>query len=161
MKKEISFGEIAYTSKSKRNLVDVELSLKEREDLINYETMQKESGYVFAASGHIWNTSKTDCEVAGQCIDKLSKFIKNPLLQEIETIWKQYHLNDLQAGTKEQQIAIEKWKAEGNKYDYTQAKDHLTSIGLNPHNGYEYGTKWLYMPIPENVVVRIKEIIES
>lgn len=161
MKKEISFGKIAYTSKAKRNLVELEIDLKMKDGLINYETMQKESGYIFTASGCVWNSSHTDHEMGGQCIDTLAELVQNPLLQEIQTIWRKYHLNDLKAGTKLQEEAIEKWESEGNKYDYTKAKDYLTSIGLNPHNGYEYGSAWLYMPIPEMVIQRIKEIIEQ
>jgi len=67
----------------------------------------------------------------------------------------------MKAGTKAQTEAIEKWKSQGNRYDYNSAVEHLKEIGLYDDNGYKYGHGWLYQPIPKSVIFELKEAIEN
>ena len=84
---------------------------------------------------------------------------------EIYRFWKLYHLNGMHAGTEEQEAAIEAWKAQGNRYEYGKACEHLKSIGLYEveYNGkpYRYGHGWLHREIPEADLARIQEIITN
>ena len=155
MLKMISFGKIDFNGCGRRiNEVFVEVRLK-----------AVAQGYEFAASGYIYNSRKTDALEFGQCLDIIAQYISDPLFQEIHTLWEKYHLNTLNPGTPEQTKAVEEWKAAGNKYNYTKAVEYLKSIGLYEvqYNGrpYKYGKGWIYQPIPENDLTRIKEIILS
>lgn len=98
---------------------------------------------------------------------------------ETHDLWSKYHLNNLHAGTPEQEKAIEEWKSQGNIYDYGKACDYLKSIGLyevpastidkdaNPQfidcekETYKYGHGWLKERIPEEDVQRIECLIKN
>ena len=76
-------------------------------------------------------------------------------LLEILDIWDRWHLNDMHAGTRKQEAAIEAWKAEGNKYDYTEAKVALVRKGLDNDLGYSYGSAWLLEVLPPETEARV------
>ncbi len=160
MNTKINFGKIAFYSNLKTNAVQVEMELKQKE-CINYDTMQKQVMYIFSASAHVWNSTKTDIVAGGQMLDDLLEYIHTPLFKEIHGIWKEYHLNDLQAGTIKQQQAIKSFIDNGFKYEYKEACKMLETVGLFEDNGYKYGHGWLCKEIPANVVERIKKIIET
>lgn len=151
MKKTFDFGKIAYYGTRKINPVTVEIELKETD-----------KGYCFTASGMIWNQCKTDCYCGGQCLDTIAKYVNASEFKEIYRLWKLYHLNDMHAGTREQEAAIDAWKEQGNRYDYTKVCDYLKSIGLYEveHEGkpYKYGHKWLYWEIPSEDLEKIKAL---
>lgn len=152
MQKKFNFGKIDYNNIGRKiNPVEVEIRFEETEN-----------GYVFRASGTIYNQTKTDCWCAGQCLDTISKYLDTPEFNAIYRLWKLYHLNDMHAGTREQEEAIDVWKAKGNGYDYTEACEYLKSIGLYEveHNGkpYKYGHAWLFWPISENDLEEIKSL---
>lgn len=119
-----------------------------RKSIIEIELKGKEGKEILSICGKIRGHS-----------DEIAKYNENPLFKEIHRLWKAYHLNDMHAGTEAQEKAIEKWKKQGNKYNYTEVCDYLKSIGLYDDNGYRYGTSWLYRPIPENDLNIIKAII--
>jgi len=165
MNKIITFGKIDYNNCGKKiNKVEVELSL-EKVDKHN------KPKYIFTASGSVWNNRETDCYQCGQCIDSLVEYLpKNKLLKEIHDIWKEHHLNDMHAGTEEQESYL---KSLGKYQDYTWACEELKKANLyevphpflivksflgTPHI-YKYGQGWLYREIPENVITRLKEIM--
>lgn len=154
MKRTISFGKYAIYSNRKINEVTIDIELR--------ETDEKQ---ILSICGKAWNMFHTDIIMGGQCLDELYRYVKNPLFKEIYRLWKEHHLNDLHAGTPEQEKAIEKWKEQGNIYDYVKACEYLKSVGLYEveYNGefYRYGTKCIYKPIPENDLKLIKHIIEN
>jgi len=110
------------------------------------------------------------------CHRLLDYFPDNQTLRRMIEIWREYHLNDMNAGTPRQTAAIEEWIAKGNKYDYEDACKYLKSINLyedtkiddlKPQEclpdevragkrGYRYGEGWLFREIPANVVEEIK-----
>lgn len=154
MKKTFNFGKIDfYGTGRKINLVTITAELNEKEN----------GKPVFTASGEVWNNIKSDIVCGGQCLDILSKYVKNPLFKRINKLWNLYHLNDMNAGTPDQENAIEQWKVNGNKYDYTAACEYLKSINLYEveHEGkpYKYGHKWIYASIPENDLQDIKNLL--
>lgn len=152
MRKTFEFGKIAYYGTRKINPVTVEIELKETD-----------KGYCFSAMGAIHNQSRTDWLTGGQCLDNIAKYLRgNSEFMEIYRLWKLYHLNDMHAGTREQEAAIDAWKAQGNRYDYDKVCDYLKSIGLYEveHDGepYKYGHKWLYWEIPADDLEKIKAL---
>lgn len=75
-------------------------------------------------------------------------------LDKLLDVWEAYHLNDLQAGTPEQMEILRSWfetvKYPENTYDGQLRQ--LDKHGMRTHNGHVYGTKWLYLPIPADVL---------
>jgi hypothetical protein len=75
-------------------------------------------------------------------------------LDKLLDVWGAYHLNDLQAGTPEQMEILRPWfetvKYPENTYDGQLCQ--LDKHGMRTHNGHVYGTKWLYLPIPADVL---------
>lgn len=80
-----------YKDNKKRCLVTVEFS---------YRIPKNDQNYI-ALSGNIWNASKSDLLVFGQCLDKLiSEDISSQLtadareiLKRLHAIWNEYHLS--------------------------------------------------------------------
>lgn len=162
MKKKLSFGKIAYSSKRKINLVELSIELKSSDNQfkIDYQTLELVSSDSLCLSicGYVWNSKKDDTETCGQCLDKIAKYLKDPNFKKIYNIWKEYHLNDMQAGTKKQTDAISLWLNEGNKYNYDLVCEYLKSINLYIDNGYKYGTNWLYKSIPIDTINYIQSL---
>lgn len=141
--KTFNLGKIDYCGRGRKiNPVTVEVTLKE-----------KDGKPCFSASATVYNQTKTDILACGQCLDSIAKLTKNKQFMELYRLWKLYHLNDMHAGTIEQENALEDWESKGNHYDYTSACDYLKSVGLYEveYNGkpYKYGHAWLYWDIPE------------
>lgn len=95
--KKISFNKIAFQNKRKTNLVELTLGLSEPKifKVYNKKAVYLEpQGLGFSASGTVWNHIKTDCIMAGQCIDNIpSDQIENKeLFYKIMDIWKKFHL---------------------------------------------------------------------
>ena len=149
-----NFGKIAYgRSTRKVNPVEVKVELYTRDNKV-----------VFTASGTIYNSRKTDCYCAGQCLDEIAMFLQNPKFITIHKLWKKYHLNDMHAGTPEQeQLVDDYFKAEHKNYNYDEAKkvledNNMLTVKLPDGTDYTYGTGWLYEPIPEedlNTIVKL------
>jgi len=80
------------------------------------------------------------------------------ILNNFVAIWDKWHLNDMNAGTIEQTAFIEEYEKEFPdwRYDYTEACKVLSAAGLNPvmldGKEYRYGSKWLYVAVPDEVV---------
>lgn len=159
MKKTFDFGKIALYGNRKINPVTV-----------NVELSEKDGHKVFTASGYIWNSRKTDCYYGGQCLDDIAKFVHNPTFKEIYRLWKKYHLNDMHAGTKEQENALNE-AVEAGKFPsrsasyYTEHCEYLKSIGLYEveYNGkpYRYGTGWICYDIPIEDIRKIEQLIKE
>lgn len=167
VRKTFDFGKINYHNPSGKriNPVTVEVELQNNRD-----------GFpVFSACIGIWNSRGTDWVAGGQMLDKIKHVPENDaLFQEIKKLWKQYHLNDMNAGTKAQALALEKVGLTGaNNYD--KAVEYLKRKGLyevrltpteakyNPTYAgkpYIYGHGWLYRPISAKDLAKIKEIMK-
>ena len=162
MHKTIHFGEIDYNRTGRRiNAVSVEIRLDDGR---------------LSICGTIWNSRHTDCLCGGQCLDEIFKYLhENALFREIYGYWKNWHLNDMRAGTRKQENAIREYR-KTNPYKtsdtYGENCEYLKSIGLLTDNladdeefsvreGYKYGSGWVTWRIPEDVIRRIEEIING
>lgn len=67
-------------------------------------------------------------------------------------IWKNYHLNDMHAGTPAQEDALNKKFGGPDANRYSEQVEYLKSINLYEDNGYRYGSGWLSRPVPEEVL---------
>ena len=120
----------------------------------------------FSCSGTLKNKYY---ECGGQCLDEiLQAFPDNAEIKILHTLWKKYHLNDMHAGTYEQEQALEKAVNDGvltsyGANNYKETCDYLKSIGLYEviYNGkpYKYGTGWLTFDIPKHDLDVIKMLM--
>jgi hypothetical protein len=134
------------------------------------EIRNQNKGIVFAASIGVYNHIKTDMFIAGQAFDTVTEdypyLLENEKLVEIINLWRKYHLNDMHAGTIEQEEAIHNAIDTGvlKDYDYTKVVEYLKSINLYEveYEGkpYKYGTGWLYRPIPSEDIKRIYALFD-
>lgn len=188
MKKTFTFGKINYYGTRKDNLVTIDVELRNRggEDTFTRDPKTGEKTYAgktpiyteLSICGDIWNRLGTDILCGGQCLDEIKKFRKQlkdkELFDELYSLWKNYHLNGMHAGTPEQEQAIEEWKAEGNRYDYTAACEMLKEKGLYEVNytglsagrrwnnePYRYGHGWLIREIPGDVLLRVEHLLNT
>ena len=87
LKRTFEFGKIAANGGFiPRNLVTVDMQYKETAEGIKR----------FSVSANVWNSSRTDIVMGGQCLDTLAEYIHgNDTFDEILRLWKLYHLNDM------------------------------------------------------------------
>ena len=154
--KSFVFGKIDFNGIGRRiNAVEIQVGLREYSD----------GSYSFTASVNVWNHIHTDIVAGGQMLDavELSKLeAKSKLFATIKELWRKYHLNDMHAGTPEQEEALEKANLlSGN--DFNEACEYLKNIGLYEveYEGkpYRYGSGWLHFPIPKNDLEKIHLIL--
>ncbi len=166
--KTFTLGKIdGYGNGRKNCLVTVDVTL------YKYESPDY---WAFTASAMVWDHTKSDIIMGGQCLDELNEtsIRHHELWGTIYEFWKKYHLNDMKAGTPEQQKAIDNWLAEGNQYDYDKVCDYLKSIGLYEvtytgkacgkyynHEPYKYGHGWIVNEIPEDDLEKIKALLSK
>lgn len=163
MRKTFDLGKIAYDNPNRKtNAVTIEVELR----VDNFERP------IFTASGNIWNCEHTDIVCGGQCLDEIAKYPieHRGMFGVIYMMWQKYHLNDMHAGTPEQEKAIAVQEAlYGRKLNYKERCDYLESIGLYEveyhgleYNGmYKYGHAWLYQPIDEGDLKEILRLLKD
>ena len=165
-KARAKFGKIDYYGNGRKsNAVEIEMELKDGN---------------FRAMGFIKNARGTDSVSGGQNIDEIADLMKdNKDVQEIHSLWKKYHLNQMHAGTEKQEEALEKFKGErkaiaeqmnkGKTYDWEKVDERdykVTNKLLENHNlleddGYRYGSSWLKREIPDDDKRRIISLINK
>lgn len=156
---KIDFGTINLYGTGKRYKASVEMELGEEEKGPEFSCC----AYIKTANGRGWNTG-------GQCLDEINKHRKElrdiKLWDTVYRLWKTYHLNDMHAGTKEQEAEVNEYVKNTTVKQYEQYEDvcnHLKDVGLYEVqvNGqpYKYGHGWLYWEIPEDDLNLIKSII--
>ena len=86
-------------------------------------------------------------------------------VQQLRDTWEAWHLNDMNAGSPAQTAYLKAHPVPYRADHYTATVEALTAAGLNPapdyiHNGkpYEYGTAWLFAPVPAAVVQWLHEL---
>lgn len=93
---------------------------------------------------------------------KFKKYAKGwtpSLVSKFRKVWADWHLNDMQAGSPAQELAIKAWKLGGAVYEYSKACEMLKELGIYEdasyiHEGkpYKYGSAWLKKEVPSEVV---------
>ena len=156
--KSFGFGKIDFYGIGRRiNAVEVEVRLKEYSD----------GSYRFTASVNVWNHIHTDIVAGGQMLDavELSQIeAKSSLFATIKEMWSKYHLNDMHAGTPEQEEALKKANLLSADV-FEEACEFLKKEGLYEveYEGkpYRYGSGWLHFPIPKKDLEKIQLILNT
>ena len=119
-----------YFRKSTRCL-QFEISLTEK-NVIRYDTLQAVKLPVLSICA-----SPRKGRYGDQCIERIVELYRDrvPELElasfdRLVRIWREYHLNDLTAGTQVQELALKEWKKQ-NKYDYSLLSIFMEHVALN------------------------------
>ena len=120
----------------------------------------------FTMQAAIWNPRETDIYCGGQCVDEVCAYFPNDKrAQRMLEIWREWHLNDMKAGSPAQEAFL---KANPVKSGYPQshydaALASLKAAGLQPdesylRNGepYSYGSAWRHVNLPADIVAEIQ-----
>lgn len=85
-------------------------------------------------------------------------------IQTFRKFWKQWHLNDMTAGSPRQEAFLN----ENGRSDYFQIRESLEKAGLSPdteylHDGkpYVYGSDWLTREVPAHVLDFLKNLPDA
>ncbi len=100
----------------------------------------------------------------GQIVDELKNICSvnsdwtSEMISKLAEIWKEWHLNNLTAGSPKQEAFVKEW-LKTNKYDYDAVCVALSEAGLYEDASYiyndapyKYGHAWLTREVPANVI---------
>lgn len=110
--------------------------------------------YEFAVCGFAIEKNRRQASSAGQMCDDFLKITKPAEgwqlsdIAELVELWREWHLNEMQAWSDEQRVA-----AVLAKFDYDKLRYLVDSTG------YKYGSKWLARQLPPGHVDRIKHFM--
>ena len=150
MKNKLDLGKIDYENTgTAQNAVEITWELRDGR---------------FSAQGGIWNKSHRDYLSCGQNLDEIAElFPDNEKVQKIHQVWKEWHLNDMTAGSPRQETFVKKLKQANQPFDYDTIKQKLTDAGLDPdpefiYKGtpYSYGSAWLMRELPAEIIEEIE-----
>jgi hypothetical protein len=97
----------------------------------------------------------------GQCLDHIKP--KNKEQKKLVNLWHKWHLNDMNAGTEEQEAYIKEHLK--SNYDYDKACQLLKDANLYEviHEGkkYKYGHGWITRKLPANIEEETIELCDK
>lgn len=154
MKKTFDLGKIDYNNTGRKiNRVEIDVELSDGR---------------LSICGNVWNMHETDSIACGQILDELKPHFKHDelcstceLFNKLWLLWKEYHLNDLQAGTTLQMAHLNRVKSKFDHSDhstdwYSWACDELNKVGLlittYKQKPYKFGSQWIKKEIPQDVI---------
>jgi hypothetical protein len=181
----IELGKVAYSYKNRKcNQVELDVSISTvrtqpaydveaidpanlkieeagKSGIKNWETLKliKEEK-VISISGGIWDHMHNDYMMCGQCLDEIISLMPdNEIVKVVHPIWKEYHLNNMKAGTRQQTEALDLFFTEnGRSYNYDEAVEYLKLIGKYIDRKYQYGSSWLLKPVPDEVIDQLIKV---
>lgn len=120
----------------------------------------------FTMQGAIWNPRETDCYSCGQNVEEVCAYFPNDKrAQRMLAIWREWHLNDMKAGSPAQEAFLKANPVKRTYQDthYDTAITSLRAAGLQPdetylYDGkpYSYGSAWLHVNLPADIVAEIQ-----
>ncbi len=121
----------------------IELTVKENE----------KGKEILSICGEVFEKGKRTPKRAGQCEDFIAVEFHAQGLEHFIAIWKKWHLNDLNAGTPQQEAAIIEMFGKESADNFNAECGYLKSIGLYEveveGKPYAYGNGWLYREVPK------------
>ena len=149
IQKTFDFGKVDYYGRGRKiNKIDVTVRLYDKDD----------GHIVLGIMGGFWNGRGTDYVCCGQCLDEIAKFVHDPLFLKIHGWWKSFHNNSMHFGNEKQEAYL---KSKGvSIHDYDAGLAALKAAGMEKDSdGIEYGSKWYWHPIPDDVLSEIKALL--
>lgn len=152
---------LVFVNNKKRIEIELEINLERFYHQRNYENLKRiKSCLELRMHGHI--KEKGEYIACGQCYDELPKYYKyfskdqKELMKTICKIWKEYHLNTMQAGTKRQQNTLIKNHLNAWANYYNECCNFLEQKKLLIDRGYKFGSGWLCKKLPIKIINFIK-----
>lgn len=154
--KVVYLGDISINQK--RTKIHCVIKYQDKKLSISGVVGAKANGNADGACGQIYD----------EILNNLETFKFSPEWDKIKAFqfveyWKEWHLNDLTAGTPRQEAFIKEWK-KNHDYDYGKACEALKKIGLykdSEANHYIYGSSWLFREVPEKVLNFLNNLPEA
>ncbi len=127
---------------------------------VEVEIQQERNGYLeFSACGEYGGSM-------GQCLDSIKP--KNEVQRAFLTLCTQYHLNGMNAGTREQTAVIKAQEQKtGKRLDYDGAVKFLKSVKKytvkHPKTGksYQYGHGWIVEELPADIEEQANRLMDE
>lgn len=131
-------------------------------------------GATLSIQASVWRPDRTDIERGGQYREVIADvatwagdWIKATAPRMVE-VWERWHLNDLTAGTPEQEAYLRANPIAATLNHYEVSCIVLKAAGLyevpdprDPSKLYAYGTAWLTEPIPADVLAEIRGWLDA
>ena len=166
LKRTLSLG--SFLDRGQRHAVEVEVNVTDKPD-----------GAALSITSSVWLLSRRDIIAGGQLQDSLLDYLTEPAYKRSDVdrllaIWQRWHLNDMRAGCEHQRA--EQWDKRPLFEDKPLAAYVAHPDGHHGWNmlvwvpekhggllgkpcdtcGYRYGSRWLYEPLPLDVVESLK-----
>jgi hypothetical protein len=163
--KTLSLGKTDYGQSHKRKIypTELELELRFKKSTFPHRTIDGKNAPIIvevSICGAVWNSQRTDGYSFGQNIGTIVQLVPTATVKRIAALWKRWHSNGMKAGTRGQHAALDAYKSEVEafSYDFDECCNVLAERGLQPDNGYSYGSAWLCEPVPVEVVAELCEL---
>ena len=157
--KEIELGKFDYFQHGRKDCpVTVEITLR-----------QTDKGVELSMCGNVWNAIRTDIYSGGQNGEEIASLVKTAKVRRMCEVWRQYHLNGMNAGTPAQTEFVKAHRDDFSRLDfYTDACKALDAVGLlydasvdrdngpDQPRGYRYGSEWLYTELPDSIIAEVQ-----
>jgi len=134
---------------------------------IDIELKDKPEGKALRITGDIWVPTRVETVASGQIDDTLRGHYKEGALrltipketfQKLLDVWDEWNLNDLRAGCEHQRAWI---RERGLKDVPYEELIKIPEFKRCPICGFEYGSKWLFEPLPDDVLAFIEELLRN
>lgn len=112
MKRVIELGKVDATGNGRKdNAVSIEIEVRRKDKKKRTVDLDYVNGYhELSIAGDVWNRSRTDIIMGGQCYDEIARlFPRNVAVRQLVTIWKRWHLNDMNSASRRQQEVLNYW----------------------------------------------------
>lgn len=174
MRKQFSIRETIYRDGKRkifRASLDVRLEPKDHA-VTDYDTGKEIDGKDALVLSVCGSVKFDGSEYAGQCVDDIQRVLaecglRSEVVDRIVPLWKRWHLNDLTPGSYRQEQIVRQARAEGWPADYDTACAILRDHGCYADDQlivdgkpYEYGHKWLFRRLPNEVVNEVNYILD-
>lgn len=88
------------------------------------------------------------------------------LVSKFRSVWQEWHLNDMQAGTPAQTAFLKENRADYpghpvSHYEWAKIALKEARLDPDPDNGYSYGSAWLKVKVPEDVLKFLESLPEA
>ena len=137
---------------------------------VEAELRDGKEGPVFSMSGSVLPPNKKGYIMGGQMFDHIPEDkVDSSVYAFLIQMWKKYHLNDLHAGTPEQEKCLDEHREEIEALEPGYGHYHACCVVLGNYGLYEvdldgkpykYGHAWLYRPIPDEDLTKIRYVLD-
>lgn len=170
----LDLGKVDYSGRGRKaNRVTLDVTLRHKvNDTAPYLDVDLKNcrAYVeLSIMGSIMNAAGSDATSCGQIVDEIGRLFPERLtVQRLVEIWRQWHLNGMKSGTREQNrfLADGRVKVTYPKSQYESDCELLEKANLLTVSGpekanYKYGSAWLVEPLPAEVEAEVVSLCSA